>query len=379
MKEIMTGRERILATIRHEEPDHVPVTPRVHMWLHSEYGNESLTTQLKAFPDMDHMYFTPGPTPNYLESYPDEYDLPEVEVVQKKYAEGNFTVVERTFHTPEGDLSDRTRIPPSGREYGVLPNPTRTECLVKGPQDLSALKFVLSKIETDYSHFRQSQELLGDRGVVMAWLHSALDHNAGLVRSVEDLMVDYYMDRPFFDSLLGMFHERSLKELKAALEGGAEFIFGSWYFNSLSTGWSPRIFEEVFVPQIRDHVELTHRYEGYYDYYDDGKLTATMEMITDTGVDILETCTPPPVGDFDLAQAKEKIGKKTTIKGFVDLLYVVRNGTPDLIETTVRKAMEIAKPGGGFIIGSSDSFRDGTPKENLRAYFTACKKYGSYT
>jgi len=125
-------------------------------------------------------------------------------------------------------------------------------------------------------------------------------------------------------------------------------------------------------------VNITHQYNAYYDYYDDGNLNASMEMISDAGVDVLETCTPPPVGDFDLVLAKEKIGVKTTIKGYIDLIYVVKFGNPELIDKTIKDVMEIAKPGGGFIIGSSDSFRDGTPKENIIAYFKACKKYGKY-
>ena len=134
----------------------------------------------------------------------------------------------------------------------------------------------------------------------------------------------------------------------------------------------------MFIPQIREHVELTHSYDALYDFYDDGALADTMEMIADAGVDVLETCTPPPVGDFDLATAKAAIGEKTTLKGYVDLLYVIKHGTPELVENTVREALEIAKPGGGFIIGSSDSFREGTPHENITTYFEACKKYGVY-
>ncbi len=212
----------------------------------------------------------------------------------------------------------------------------------------------------------------------MVCVRSALDHNAGDARAMQDLMMDYYDDREFFDELLDIFHQRSLAQVRAALEAGVEFIFGSWYFNSLSAGWSPEMFAELFVPQIREHVELTHSYDARYDYYDDGKLAASMEMIADTGIDVLETCTPPPVGDFDLAEAKEKIGDQATIKGYVDLLYVVKHGTPKLVEDTVREAMEIAKPGGGFIIGSSDSFREGTPMANIVAYFEACKEHGAY-
>lgn len=374
----MTGKERILTTINHEEPDRVPISPRMYAYIKSKYGDENLATHLKNFPDLDVMFILNDGTPNYLEIYPDHYELPGVTVEQKKYNEDDCLIVERTFHTPAGKLSDRTRIPPGGREYGVSPNPIKTEYLVKNKNDLDALRFILHPINTNFNFLQDYREQLGDRGVLMLCVRSALDHNAGYARDLQDIMMDYYDDRPFFDDLLGIFHQRSLQQIQAALEGGAEFIFGSWYFNSISSGWSPAIFRDVFVPQIRDHVDLTHSFSAYYDYYDDGKLNDSMELISSTGVDILETCTPPPVGDFDLAFAKQTIGHKTTIKGYIDLIYVVQKGTPDLIHKTIRQAMEIGKPGGGFIIGSSDSFREGTPRENILAYFEACKKYGMY-
>jgi uroporphyrinogen decarboxylase len=374
----MTGRERLLATIKHEEPDRVPISPRVQAWQKAEFGDASLATQLEKLPDMDLMHIVGDGTPNYVNSYADQYDLPDVEVEQRRYSEEPYEIVERTFHTPAGKLSDRIVVPPDGREYGVSPNPIRTEHLVKGPEDLEALKCILHPVNGDFDFLREPEGMIGDRGVVMVCVRSGLDHNAGYARDMQDLMVDYYENRSFFDELIDLFHRRSLEQIKAALEGGVQFIFGSWYFNSLSAGWSPAIFAEVFVPQIRDHVELTHKYGGLYDYYDDGKLNDTMEMIAGAGVDVLETCTPPPVGDFDLVRAKEVIGERTTIKGYVDLLYVVKHGTPELVEQTVREGMEIAKPGGGFIIGSSDSFREGTPRENIDAYFAACLKYGVY-
>jgi uroporphyrinogen decarboxylase len=57
---------------------------------------------------------------------------------------------------------------------------------------------------------------------------------------------------------------------------------------------------------------------------------------------------------------------------------VIKMGTPEQIEQTVREAIEIAAPGGGFILGSSDSIREGTPLQNVRAYFAAALKYGRY-
>ncbi|MCU0643519.1 MAG: uroporphyrinogen decarboxylase family protein [bacterium] len=374
----MTSRQRILTTVKHEEPDRVPISPRMYAYIKSQYGDERLATHLKHFPDLDMLFIVNDGTPNYLEIYPDQYVLPDVKVDQKKYNENECRIVERTFYTPAGKLSDRTKIPPPGREYGISPNQIKTEYLVKTKNDLDALRFILHPINTDFNFLQDYQNQLGARGVLMVCVRSALDHNAGYARDLQDIMMDYFDDRLFFDELLDIFHQRSLAQIKAALEGGAEFIFGSWYFNSISAGWSPAIFKEVFAPHINDHVDITHRYGAYYDYYDDGKLNDSMELIANTGVDILETCTPPPVGDFDLMLAKQTIGEKTTIKGYIDLIYVVQQGTPELIDRTIRQAMEIAKPGGGFIIGSSDSFREGTRKKNIAAYFEACKKYGIY-
>lgn len=377
-KPVMSGRERILATIRHEKPDRVPIAPRVWAWLMAEYGSQDLATHLKAFPDLDQMYPVEDGTLNIVDEFPDTYNLPDVKLEQRRYPEGDFMAVERTFHTPARKLSDRILIAPSGREYGVTPNPVRTEHLLKSPADLPALRYILAPVNTNYDFLAPLVRQVGDRGVISVVVRCALDHNAGHARDMQDLMVDYYDDRAFFDECIALFHQRSLAQIKAALEGGAECIFGTWYFASLSSGWSPAIFKEVFVPLIREHVELTHRYGGVYDYYDDGRLAGSMEMIAATGVDVLETCTPPPTGDFDLALAKRTIGGRTTLKGYIDLLHVVKDGTPASIEQAVRSAMEIGKPGGRFIIGSSDSFREGTSRENLDAYFAACKKYGGY-
>src|SRR5512136_2948682 len=108
----MTGRERLMTTILHEEPDRVPICPRINFaWLDPDGSHrlEELYT-----PAIDPMEILSPRTPNYVLSYPERYDLPEVEVEQRRYEEGEYQVVERTFHTPAGRVSDRTKIPPSG-------------------------------------------------------------------------------------------------------------------------------------------------------------------------------------------------------------------------------------------------------------------------
>ena len=100
-----------------------------------------------------------------------------------------------------------------------------------------------------------------------------------------------------------------------------------------------------------------------------------IEDYADTGADVLETLTPPPVGDIDLAAAKKLVGDRIVLKGYVDLLYVLKLGTPEMIRETVREAVEKAGYDGRFILGTSDSIRDGTPEQNVKEYFEAAKRY----
>jgi uroporphyrinogen decarboxylase len=209
-------------------------------------------------------------------------------------------------------------------------------------------------------------------------VNAPLDYTLGDLRGLTQLMIDYYEDRPFFDRMFTFFQDYALRLLTSLMEEGVRHVFGTWFYASLSAGWGIRIFREVFTPLIKQHAELVHRYGGIYHIYDDGKMMETLAEYVAAGADIVETLTPPPVGDVDLAEAKRLYGDRTCLKGSIDLLYVIKQGTPELIEETVRRAIEAAAPGGGFILGSSDSIRDGTPQENVRAYFAAAHKYGAY-
>jgi uroporphyrinogen decarboxylase len=191
-------------------------------------------------------------------------------------------------------------------------------------------------------------------------------------------MIDYYDDRAFFDRQVAFFGEYSLALLEAALELGVRNVFHTWYYASLSAGWSPAIFRECFVPLLRRHADRVHAYGGIYHVYDDGKMRGTLGDYVSAGADVVETLTPPPVGDVDLAEAKRLYGDRTCLKGYVDLLYVLKMGTVEDVVRTVREAIEVAAPGGGFILGTSDSIREGTPQENVRAYFETAHKYGRY-
>ena len=382
MAKPMTSRQRILSAMRRQEVDRVPCSPRIWAWLEAYYGDSSWQTLLRSSEEFgyDPDLCVGSGVPDHISAVTCQTDgLRDVTCTLRTRDDDACVRIDRTFHTPAGPLHEVIRRAKPGRlEYGVSPDPVHLERLVKDRDDLARLRYLLPDpahcdVGAEYARMRES---VGERGLVVVHISSALDHRAGDARAMTDMMVDYYQDRPFLDELIGLCHEHTMAETRAVLECGAEVIFASWFYTSLSVGWSPKMFGELFVPLIKEHVDLVHRHGALYDYYDDGKCSHSMEMIASCGVDVLETLTPPPVGDVDLADAKRRIGGRTCLKGHIDLLYVIKHGSTELIDRTVREAIEIGKPGGGFILGTSDSIREGTPLENVQAYFNAARKYG---
>jgi hypothetical protein len=303
----------------------------------------------------------------------------EIEVEERVAPGSDADIVSRTIRTPAGTLTDRTRIPRPGQQFGIAPNNHIEEYAVKDPADLPALRAVVhawcaANPGVDIPALAAE---VGERGLVAANTHSALSHNAGDVYPLSSMMIDCFERRPFVEELIDVFHEELLAATKAALERGVAMVYCSTFFESMSSGWSPQLYGELFLPRIRAHVEMTHSRGALYHLYDDGKVAATLPMMKEIGVDLVSTLCPPPSGDMTLESAREAAGNRMCLNGGVDTVNIVWRGTPDVIDAAVRDAVAAAgRPGGGYIIGTSDSIVEETPPENFRAFFEAARRHG---
>lgn len=79
---------------------------------------------------------------------------------------------------------------------------------------------------------------------------------------------------------------------------------------------------------------------------------------------------------MDLRLVKEKYGQRFCLIGNIDSSRTLPFGTPDQVEAEVREAIDIAAPGGGYILASDHSLHDGIPLENIRRMFQVGAEYG---
>jgi uroporphyrinogen-III decarboxylase len=78
----------------------------------------------------------------------------------------------------------------------------------------------------------------------------------------------------------------------------------------------------------------------------------------------------------DLRTAKKVLGGHACIAGNVPV-SILCTGTPQEVKEACRKQIEIAAPGGGYILAGAASMNKGNP-ENLRAMIEAAQEYGTY-
>ena len=372
----LTSKERILRTIGHKTPDRVPISPRYYdyligtagccCWQHYlRFGQQvGIDPMLHVFPKWN----------NYLFSHDGQYDdLPDVKVDIEISNAPDRTLVRRRFHTPAGELTDVRQLPVRG---STVTFDHTIEWPIKGREDLEKIPFILPKPDTAYlGDCISVKEMVGDQYVVECRPTKGTDQLLVDAVGVEGAFLLYHDDCDMLKELIRIFNGYNQAVMKRALEAGMEMIFDAWYNSSMSVGWSPSQFQELFLPYIRANVELTHDCGALYHYYDDGKMDKTLEFLADAGVDVIETLSPPPMGDIDLASAKARIGDRVCLKGNVDQVNAILPRTPAEIRQVVEETITVGAPGGGFILSTSDSIRPETPWENVEAFFSAAREF----
>lgn len=66
------------------------------------------------------------------------------------------------------------------------------------------------------------------------------------------------------------------------------------------------------------------------------------------------------------------------VLGNIDCQDLLPSGTPQAVDEAVRGTIQVAAPGGGYILTSSNSIHPGCRPENFLAMVRAAHAYGEY-
>ena len=109
-----------------------------------------------------------------------------------------------------------------------------------------------------------------------------------------------------------------------------------------------------------------------------GSIGDRLDLMIESGTDGIDTLDPPPLGTVELEDAKKILGGKTFIKGNIDPVNTLLNGSLNQINGDVIRRIEIGKPEGGYILSSACSVAPHTPPENIDLLSELVEKFGKY-
>ncbi len=195
-----------------------------------------------------------------------------------------------------------------------------------------------------------------------------------MLMGYERICFTLYEDPQLLDELFRISTDFNLEAIRLQVQAGVAAIWISDDFGDSVRGFlKPPHFEKYLLPYIAELAEaialqglpaLLHSCGHILEYLPglaQTKLSAVHPMQRTAGM--------------DLAWMKEHYGERFCLIGNIDSSRTLPFGSPEDVRAEVREAIDVAAPGGGYILASDHSLHDGISVENILALFDEGARY----
>ena len=159
--------------------------------------------------------------------------------------------------------------------------------------------------------------------------------------------------------------ERLAKDIPSLAASGLELnLSGMDFCHNQGPAISPETFREVVMPAMKLIVDACHEHGMYYFYTSDGNFWLVAEaMFEGAGVD--GWCETDASAGMDLRRLRERF-PKVVFQGTIRSQLLHRGTREEVIRETL-SCLEVARDMGGVLVGVSNLIMPGTPAENIIA------------
>lgn len=405
----MTGRQRVLQALRHEEPDRIPIDLGAMMStgimgiaynaLKEYLGLKKGRTRM-----YDLMQQLAEPEPAVLETI--GADVVPLLVNEpgvwkpSRLPDGSSCEVPEWFE-PERqedgsqvlrDTSGRitARMPADGYYFDNVYHPLKSAGSIAELRE--QLRQILPDVPRtgDMDNLHERAQYIYDNteyAVMLNGAGSIYESSQGL-RGWDTFMMDLAGDEELAGVLLDELvdsHMRRLEKILPAVEGLVQIIqVGDDLGMQDGPQLSPALYRKVVKPRHKRFYgyikKKTASWETdvYLFLHTCGSVYEFIPDFIEAGVDILN---PVQVSarDMNTARLKKEFGDDISFwGGGCDTQHVLPFGTPQEVEDEVISRIENLASGGGFIFNQCHNIQSDVPPENIMAMYKTVEQYGAY-
>jgi len=344
----MTGIERILKTLQHEEPDRIPtfeidIDRRVIDRIMPEVSYEKFIEKM----DIDGLIM--------YETRPEKYNVIDE---SNKILRNKWGAVCK--------LTDNSEYWPDVLEPVIKKEKDVDNYTPPDPDTMSVYPIIEEWIKRYKGERAVIAHLIDPATVVREFLLGfeeyciALKKNPELVERLNEITGEYYM-----------------RYIKNCVELGVDAVMMSTDLaSSMGLLYSPDDISKFILPNLKKINGFLKNYNIPSFRHTDGNIWPIFDMLIDAGYDGIHPIDPS--AGMDLGEAKKKYGDKVTLMGNVDCVQTLPNGTIDNVREDVKRCIRQAAKGGGYICMTSNTVHIGVKPENYKVMLEAIKEYGRY-
>lgn len=197
------------------------------------------------------------------------------------------------------------------------------------------------------------------------------------IRRMEDWLVAHILYPEYIERVYEMQTEIALKNLEIYRQAVGEriqviFLSGTDFGTQNGPFISLELFRKLYKPFYRKMNDWIHANTNWKIFYHScGSIAAYLDDFAEIGVDILNPVQLSAAG-MDPLMLKEKYGDTFTFwGGGADTQQMLPFGTPEQISADVAHRLDILAQGGGYVFNTIHNIVANVPTENLMAMYRA--------
>ncbi|UCF10558.1 MAG: hypothetical protein JSW65_02485 [Candidatus Bipolaricaulota bacterium] len=381
----MTSRERVLAALRHEEADRVPIIlgvsnatgikMRPYRALKKLIGVDAADAYLYDWPELGTAAVDEETLRRLHSDVRGVLDLEPASVRARNAA--------REPHAPCIDSwgSGQKEVQPGQWFPGVHPMADATTL-----REIEEYRWPDMEDPTRVAHVAAQAATLAaqDEYAIMAtpWLLFPLER-AFAMQGMDRFLLNLVAHPEFAEALLWKIEslcKMLMGHFLAAVGPNIDIIkIGDDLGTQESLLMSPTMYRSMLKPIHADFIAfIKERTEAKVFFHTDGDVFPLIEDFVEIGIDILNPIQTSAGKMANLEELKARFGEEIVLCGGIDTHHYLPNGSPQEVREEVKRVLGILAPGGGYLESSVHTIMDDVPPENILAMVDAVEEFGSY-
>jgi len=352
----MNSRERILKTLRHEEPDRVPIHDSPWLSTISRWQKEGLPAEIpvEEYFDYEMVLFKADLTPRF-----------PIKVIERT---DEFIVETTPFGGVRRNFRDYSTTP-EVIEWPVKSRPDWDQIKERLTPDYTRVDWV-----TDLANFQRAH----GAGTFICYCGAVgYDRFQSYVKSEQLLML--MITEPDWARDMFTTHARLAIQMAEMMMSNGFAFDGAFLYDDMgyrnSSLFSPKTYRDVLFDSHKMLNDFFHSNNMPVILHSCGRVKGLIPDLIDAGFDCLQ---PLEVkAGMDLAELKGKYGDRIALMGGIDV-RAMADPHPNVIEDEIRRKFEVAKPGGGYIYHSDHSVPKNVSLEQYKRTIALTHKHGVY-